>query len=111
MAGLQGLPAGQPGWRLVQYSRPMMSWVSRCSQELQFRCLRRLPPPNARSCTVKHSHQQMQETHMRGHPRKRQHSTRVPQERELPGGVVVTARPAGGLQTPWRTLLGASTAH
>jgi len=37
---------------------------------------------------------------MRGHPRKRQHSTKVPQESELPGGVVVTARPAGGLQTP-----------
>ncbi len=40
---------------------------------------------------------------MRGHPRKRQHSTKVPQESELPGGVVVTARPAGDLQTPWRT--------
>ncbi len=48
---------------------------------------------------------------MRGHPRKRQHSTGVPQESELPGGVVVTARPAGGLQTPWRMPLGASTAH
>ncbi len=48
---------------------------------------------------------------MRGHPRKRQHSTKVPQESELSGGVVVTARPAGNLQTPWRTPLGASTAH
>ena len=106
---LRGLPADQPGWRIVQNSRPMMSWVSRYSQELQFRCLRRLPPPNARSCTMKQPHEEMQETHMRGHPR--QHSTKVPQESELPGGAVVTARPAGGVQTPWRTPLGASTAH
>jgi len=48
---------------------------------------------------------------MRGHPRKRQHTTRMPQESGLPGGVVVTVRPARGLQTPWRTPLGTSTAH
>ncbi len=46
---------------------------------------------------------------MRGHPRKRRHTTKVPQESELPGGVVVTARPVGGLQTPWRTPL--ASAH
>ncbi len=38
-------------------------------------------------------------------------SAKVPQECELPGGVIITARPVGDLQTPWRTPLGASTAR
>ncbi len=75
------------------------------------RSLRRLPPPNPRSCRMNYeSHQWMQETHMVGHPRNRQHSAKVPQESELPGGVIVAARSVGDLQTPWRMPLGASTA-
>ncbi len=48
---------------------------------------------------------------MWGHPRNRQHSAKVPQDCEIPGGVIVTARPVGDLQTPRRTPLGASTAR
>jgi len=48
---------------------------------------------------------------MPGHLRNRQHSAKVPQESVLPGGVLVTARLAGDLQTPWRTPLGTSTTH